>query len=118
MFEITGGGLKLRSVAVGGDRHAWHTETCGLPRQAGLVAVVVLAALLSGCTGSDEGPSNFETETARQDTTPTAADDTSTTAPTNGPVSVEQLLVLRHDGLGLVSFGQPVDEVMDGLKGL
>lgn len=55
--------------------------------------------------------------TARTTTTPVRAD-TSATDSTSEPAPGDQTLVLRHDGLGVVSFGQPVDTVVAVLTAL
>ena len=78
-----------------------------------MAAAVVLGVLLSACTGDNE-TSTGGTETTAPITTTPAGAGRSTTASTRA----EQVLVLRHDGLGVVSFGQPVDTVMDVLTGL
>lgn len=82
-----------------------------------MVAALMLAAHLPACTSDDE-TATVGTGTAAPTTTRPTGADTSTTASTSAPAPAEQVLVVRHDGLGVVSFGQPVDTVMEVLVGL
>jgi hypothetical protein len=101
--------------------------------------ICVTLAMVVACTG-EPGPAPDSTEqpttssivtveattTSTQPTTTTTATPltTSTTTTTQPPATTPTttadgaMIVLRHDGLGVVSFGEPVDTVMEVLTGL
>ena len=91
-----------------------------------LIAAISTLGLLAGC---GTGPAVATTEFQAESATPTAISTTfatatttstptttttspPTTATTVPPPADQPILVLRHDGLGAVSFGEPVDSVM------
>ncbi len=75
-------------------------------------------ATTSEATGPTDTTSTVATGTAARITTPTVGADTSAMASTSEPAPGEQSLVLRHDGLGVVSFGQQADTVVEVLTEL
>jgi hypothetical protein len=74
-----------------------------------LAGLFVLFALMTigGC-GDSEAP----TATTAPGPTATPASTGDTTAMASTSTGAEQHVVLRHDGLGVVMFGQPVDTVI------
>ncbi len=95
------------------------------------VMICLTLAMVVGCAGepghapdsterSAAGPTTAVEATATT-TRPTTTTTTTTTQPTTTTTTTPAdgaTIVLRHDGLGVVSFGQPVDEVMEVLTSL
>ena len=90
-------------------------------RTARRLMVTVTLALVFGCTGtSDRTPQpTVQTTTTLTDAVNTASTQATTTTTTSTTTSTTTTtiptIVLRHDGLGVVSFGDPVDTVMEVL---
>ena len=101
--------------------------------------IFVTLTMVVACTGepgptpdSTEQPTTSSTATVETTTTSTQTTTTTTATPlTTSTTATTQLttttptttadgptIVLRHDGLGVVSFGEPVDTVMEVLTGL
>ncbi len=76
------------------------------------------AATASESLASQDTTSTIWTGTGDPMTTPPAGAGTSSTVSTSVPAPTEHSLVLRHDGLGVVSFGQQVDTVVEVLTEL
>lgn len=78
------------------------------------VFLLLALSIIGGCGDNDTST----VPTAATDPTATTPADTDATATPSTPPPAEQIIVLRHDGLGVVTFGQPADTVIEVLSGL